>query len=267
MNELQILGLQLNLHWEDAEANRKHIENLLTAHAKPADIIVLPEMFTTGFSMNALKQAEEMMGPSMYWMRKLAQQQEALILGSLIILEGGKYYNRFIAMDSFGVVCQYDKRHTFRMAGEHEVYEAGQERKVFEWKGWRICPQVCYDLRFPVFSRTRSDENGPDYDLLIYVANWPKPRISHWETLLKARAIENQAFVIGINRVGTDGVKMEYNGGSVILDHMGNVLAQNYGDEVLLEATLDPGPQKQFREKFPVWKDADEFEVRKFGSS
>lgn len=262
MNDLQILGLQLDLRWEDAEANRKHIETLIKAHNQPADIIVLPEMFTSGFTMNTKQNAEEMMGPSMYWMRKLAQQEDALVMGSLIILEGGKYFNRFIAIDSFGIACQYDKRHTFRMAGEHEVFESGQERKVFEWKGWRICPQVCYDLRFPVFSRTRSDENGPDYDLLVYVANWPKPRVSHWEALLKARAIENQCFVIGINRVGIDGVNMEYSGGSAILDHLGNPLAQHYNEEIILEATLDPQPQKRFREKFPVWKDADQFRIQ-----
>jgi len=264
MNELQILGLQLDLRWEDPESNRKHIESMLAAHQKPADIIALPEMFTTGFSMEAQRNAEEMMGPSMFWMRKLAQQEEALIIGSLIILEGGKFYNRFIAMDSYGIVAQYDKRHTFRMAGEHEVFESGQERVIFEYKGWRICPQVCYDLRFPVFSRTRSDEQGPDYDLLVYVANWPKPRISHWDALLQARAIENQTHVIGINRVGIDGVNMEYSGGSAIIDHMGKVLTSQYDTEGVLEAIIDKAPQDRFRGKFPVWKDADEFQVSGF---
>lgn len=261
MKELHILALQLDLKWEDAEGNRKHIEEIIHKHGKPSDVIVLPEMYTSGFSMDARKNAEEMMGPSMYWMRKLAQQQEALVMGSLIILEGGKYYNRFIAMDSFGVVSQYDKRHTFRMAGEHEVYESGKERIVFEWKGWRICPQICYDLRFPVFARTKSDENGPDYDLLVYVANWPRPRISHWDTLLQARAIENQAFVVGVNRVGVDGGGFEYSGGTAIIDHMGKPLARHYDQEYVVEATLDPEEMKRYREKFPVWKDGDQFAV------
>lgn len=256
---LHLSLLQLDLRWENHEANRQHIETMLQG-ASQTDVIVLPEMFTTGFSMNPAPLAEEMHGRTMQWMKGLAKQHQALVMGSIIIMEGGQYYNRFVAMGPQGTVTTYDKRHCFRMAGEHEHYEPGQKRVVFSYKGWRICPQICYDLRFPVWSRTHSGPDGPDYDLLIYVANWPSPRVTHWDALLKARAIENQAFVVGVNRIGVDGSSWSYPGHSVALDPLGKVLVQGGDQEALLSATFDLEQIRAYRTKFPVWKDADKVE-------
>jgi omega-amidase len=261
MQALNIIGLQWDLAWENPEANRQKAANMLAEQDTAGALIVLPEMFTTGFSMDAPANAENMEGPSLKWMQELASQQQALVTGSLIIEEDGHYYNRFLAVSSAGLVCQYDKRHTFRMAGEHEVYQPGQHRAIFSWQGWRICPQVCYDLRFPVWSRAHSLGTGPDYDLLLYVANWPEPRISHWDALLKARAIENQTYVVGINRIGTDGNEVPYVGSSAIIDYLGKPVIHHRHTETLLKATLEPAPLQSYRQKFPVWKDADIFEI------
>ena len=256
MNPLRLTLLQLDLHWENHVANQRHIQEMLVGQSQ-TDVIVLPEMFTTGFSMNPAPLAETMDGLTIQWMQHLAQAHDALVMGSIIIEEAGKYYNRMIAMEPEGLVAQYDKRHCFRMAGEHEHYTAGQDRVIFSYKGWRICPQICYDLRFPVWSRTHSDADGPDYDLLVYVANWPSPRVSHWDALLRARAIENQAFLIGVNRVGIDGSSWAYPGRSVVLDPLAKVLVQGEAEEEILFTTLAPETLTAYRTKFPVWKDAD----------
>lgn len=259
---LKVIGLQLDLVWQNPEANRKHIDDLLFEYKKDVDIIVLPEMFTTGFSMQASQNFEELRGPTVHWMEELAQKRDALICGSLIIREDGEFYNRFLMVSPDGIIGEYNKRHLFRMADEHNHYMQGEEWVRAEYKGWRILPQVCYDLRFPVFSRNRLDAEGKlSYDLLIYVANWPTPRVNHWETLLQARAIENQSFVIGVNRVGVDGVDVPYSGSSMILDAKGQRLAFETGKEAILEAELDPAPMNAYREKFPMWKDADVFEL------
>ncbi|MEL6251859.1 MAG: amidohydrolase [Bacteroidota bacterium] len=259
---LKVIGLQLDLIWQNPEANRKHIDALLNGYQEHADIIVLPEMFTTGFTMDAASNFEELQGPTLFWMKQLAERRDALICGSVIIREDGEFFNRFLMVSPDGLIGEYNKRHLFRMADEHHHYLSGEEWVRAEYKGWRILPQVCYDLRFPVFSRNRLDAEGNlSYDLLIYVANWPTPRVNHWETLLQARAIENQAFVVGVNRVGVDGVNVPYSGSSMILDPKGKRLAFETEKEAILEATLDPEPMNAYREKFPIWKDADVFEL------
>lgn len=262
MKQLNILALQLDLVWEDPAANRRSVEKKLSMHGDPFDMLVLPEMFCTGFTMEPAKNSETMDGATVSWMEKLAQKHKALILGSLVIKEGQKYFNRLIAMGPEGLLGEYDKRHLFRMAGEDQHYHAGEEWLLFDYKGWNICPLVCYDLRFPVWSRNRTwNSRGLSYDLLVYVANWPSKRVDQWETLLKARAIENQAFVIGLNRVGVDGNGVEYNGNSLILDPLAKVLAREVDKEALLTATLDPEVLTEWREKFPIWKDSDDFDL------
>ena len=218
MQDLTVSVIQSELFWEDPEANREAFAKQI-AGIENSDLIILPEMFTTGFSMRSNELAETMVGPSVAWMKAQARNSGAAINGSLIIKEEGKYYNRSIFTYQDGRVEHYDKRHLFRMADEHAHFSEGTERKIVELKGWRICLQVCYDLRFPVFSR-----NQNDYDLLIYVANWPEARADAWSTLLKARAIENQCYLIGVNRIGADTKGISYSGASVVLDAKGDEL-------------------------------------------
>jgi len=261
MQALQLTAVQADLHWEQPEANRQMLAEQLAA-VTATDVIILPEMFSTGFSMNATALAEEMHGPSMYWMRQLAQAHDALVIGSLIIRVEDLYYNRCIAMDPYGLIATYDKRHLFRMMNEEASYDAGSSPCIITYKDWRINLQVCYDLRFPVWSRNRLDESGKlAYDLLIYCANWPTARISHWEALLKARAIENQAYVVGVNRVGPDGNDVPFGGKSVILDALGKPLAAAEEQVQLVEASIEPEPLERYRKKFPTWKDADGFQI------
>lgn len=260
-NPLRVCAVQAVLAWEDPAANRFHIGRALAA-APAADLVLLPEMFNTGFSMRAAQIAEPMDGPTLQWMQALAAEREALVCGSLAIAEGGHFYNRFIAVSGRGVEAHYDKRHLFHPAGEDAAYRAGARRVVFEWRGWRICPQICYDLRFPVWSRTQVSEAGPDYDLLLFLANWPEMRIAHWDTLLRARAIENQAFVAAVNRVGRDGNGHPYNGHSVLLDMRGECLAElPENEEGLLFAEFDAAALADWRQRFAVWKDADAFRL------
>ncbi|MEM7368528.1 MAG: amidohydrolase [Bacteroidota bacterium] len=262
MKPLHITALQLDLIWENPEANRSQIEHLLMQENRETDLIVLPEMFTTGFTMKASANYEEMEGETEQWMKRLSRKYDALVGGSIIVKEGTDYYNRFLVVGPEGVIAEYDKRHLFRMSGEHEYYEQGEDWVWFEYKGWKIVPLICYDLRFPVWSRNRIRGDGSlACDLLLYVANWPQKRSHHWETLLRARAIENQCYVVGVNRVGTDGLQIPYTGNSMILDYMGEDLAYNVGDETVLQAELDPGPLNKWRSKFPIWKDADVFEL------
>jgi predicted amidohydrolase len=254
MESLRVTLVQTSLHWEDAPANRKMLEAKLLPSAGTTDLVVLPEMFATGFSMKSTALAEEMDGPSMQWMRGMASQLNAVITGSLIIRERGAYFNRLVWMRPDGSYAQYDKRHLFTLAGEHNHYIPGKQRLLVALKGWTICPLICYDLRFPVWSR-----NSGAYDLLIYVANWPKPRRNAWQTLLTARAIENQSYTIGVNRVGEDGNGHEYTGDTMLVNFAGEVLYQVSHGEQCATFELDPVIQESFRAKFPFLRDSDEF--------
>ncbi|CNI41018.1 amidohydrolase [Yersinia pekkanenii] len=255
MSTLKLTLLQQPLVWLDAQANLRHFDMLLEP-LRQRDVIVLPEMFTTGFAMNAAENALSEAEIS-NWLRHWAAQSNALIGGSVALTTSNGAVNRFLLAEPGGQIHHYDKRHLFRMAGEHHHYQAGSERKVVEWRGWRILPQVCYDLRFPVWSR-----NQQDYDLALYVANWPATRAKHWQTLLAARAIENQAYVAGCNRVGDDDNGHHYQGGSVILDAQGETLAQaEPGLAAQLDAELSLETLRAYREKFPAWRDVDHFQL------
>lgn len=256
---LQLVAIQENLHWEDPRANlalfSKRIENLAAGR-----VVLLPEMFTTGFSMNPAPLAETMEGAAMEWMRATAMRKKIILGGSLIIAENGGYYNRFIWMQPDGGFAYYDKRHLFAYAGEDEYYAPGRRRMIVSVSGWRINLLVCYDLRFPVWSRQQVN-GGAEYDVLVYVANWPERRIHAWKSLLVARAIENQCYVVGVNRTGTDGNGIGYNGQSMVVDPFGEVLAQAGDSPGLLEITLDKKDLDAAREKFPFLRDADRFSL------
>ncbi len=257
MRDLRTTIVQSMLHWEDAAANRALFKEILAPLHGTTDLIVLPEMFGTGFTMRSRELAEDMDGPTVTWMRTQAQQADAAIYGSLIIRDGHGVYNRGLFATPDGALHHYDKRHLFRMADEQQHYAAGQQRLVVAYREWRILLQVCYDLRFPVFSRNRND-----YDLALYVANWPEARRHAWSSLLRARAIENLACVIGVNRVGMDGKGHHYTGDSVVLDHRGEALATVLpATEGVAHATLNGADLRAFREKFPAHLDADEFTV------
>jgi len=256
MPTLNITILQANLHWHDAERNRAQFASAIDALGTPGDLIVLPEMFTTGFSMDAALLAEPMDGPSIAWMGEKASSTGASICGSLIIEEGGEYYNRFICIGPDGTITAYDKRHLFRLANEHDTYVPGNDVRTFELKGFRICPMICYDLRFPVWSR-----NLDHYDLLLYVANWPAARHNAWTTLLRARAIENLSYLAGVNRIGEDGNGLPYAGGSAIIDYLGHDMADLGVREGSASATLDLEALQKFRNKFAFHQDADSFSL------
>lgn len=251
---LHISIVQMDLAWEAPVENLRKAETLLEQNQTTTDLIVLPEMFSTGFSMKPHRIAEEMHGPSMIWMRKLAAHYDALVVGSLIIQEGENFFNRFLAMDSFGLVHQYDKIKLFSMAGETAVYTAGNSLGVFEWKGWRILPQVCYDLRFPEQVRLRDEKGQYAYDILMYVANWPSVRAAHWDTLLQSRAIENQCYVVASNRVGDNNEGLHYNGHSAVFGPQGERLAFSE-EETVLELSIEAEPMEAWRTKFPINRD------------
>jgi omega-amidase len=262
-SNLRLCLVQMDLAWEDPQQNWTRAANLLRGQEGKHDLIVLPEMFSTGFSMKPQGMAEPAAdGDTLAWMRFQSAKLGAILVGSVMVEEDGKYYNRLLVVGEDGVALKYDKRHLFRLSGEHEVYAQGSELQVFTLKGWRICPMICYDLRFPVWSRNgMNPDNRMWYDLLLYVANWPERRVGHWKALLQARAIENQAWVAGVNRVGSDGNGYVYSGDSMICDHMGNVAAHTVKEEGLLTATLEWEALKEWREKFPAWADADRFEL------
>jgi len=219
-NQLKIGIIQSNLVWENPIQNRINFSEKIEAIEEAVDIIVLPEMFTSGFTMNAKTVAETMKGQTIDWMLDCAKRKEAAIVGSLVIEENGKYYNRLLFVRPDGTIEHYNKRHTFTLAGEHKVYKAGTKQKVIEYKGWSIATLICYDLRFPVWAR-----NNSNYDVVLYVANWPKPRITAWDALLKARAIENMSYCIGVNRVGLDAKNHEYPGHSAIYNVLGEKIS------------------------------------------
>ncbi|MCK6616037.1 MAG: amidohydrolase [Cyclobacteriaceae bacterium] len=264
MNQkLKITLIQSNLYWEEVASNLSMFEEKIWAIGQETDVIVLPEMFSTGFTMNAAKLAEPMNMTTFKWMRQMAAQTQALMLGSFIVKENNSYYNRLLWMEPSGNFKTYDKRHLFRMADEHQTYSAGDTRLTAEWRGWRICPLVCYDLRFPVWSRNGYDKAAGrlDYDVLVYVANWPSARVEAWDALLKARAIENLCYTVGVNRTGDDGNGIPYNGHSASYSPKGETLFFETEKEVIKTIELDFDMLQSYREKFPAWRDADEFEV------
>lgn len=262
MQTLNVSLIQGATRWHDAPANRDYYGSLVRRVGGQSDLIVLPETFLSGFSNDTRASAESMDGEGVAWMRALAAEVDAVVTGSLAIREGDKVYNRLIWARPDGTFAQYDKRHLFRMAGEHTRYGGGSERLIVELKGWRIFPQVCYDLRFPVWLRNRrlaSAVGGMDYDLSLFVANWPAPRRQPWRTLLRARAIENLAYVIGVNRVGTDGNDLPYAGDSAVIDPVGEPLVELGTQEQLVTVSIEPAPLLAHRERFPAWMDADDF--------
>lgn len=253
MQDLTITTIQANLVWEDKSRNLKYFNQVFNSLQGQTDLIVLPEMFTTGFSMNAVTLAESMDGEGVKWMAKKAKEHNAVIAGSLIIKEEDHFFNRLIWMPPNGEVQYYDKRHLFTLAKEDRTYTAGSEKLIVDYKGWKICPLVCYDLRFPAWSR-----NMEDYDLLIYVANWPKSRAHHWKSLLIARAIENQAYVIGVNRVGVDKKENVYTGDTSVVDYKGTIRYQISEAADVFTTVLSYKEQQAFRAKLNFLPDRDQ---------
>lgn len=264
MSSLTITVIQTDLHWEDKAANLRMLEEKINNIKEKTEIVILPEMFTTGFSMQPSKLAETMEGESVQWMKRIAAARKIILTGSLIIEEKGNYFNRLIWMLPNGQYGIYDKRHRFAYAGEDVQFTAGTKRLIASVKGWKINLLVCYDLRFPVWARQtppHETANVPEYDALIYVANWPERRIHAWKTLLQARAIENQCYVAGINRVGKDGNDINYIGESMVVSPMGEPLYQKKDVEDIFTITLYKEDLDAAREKFPFWKDADDFQI------
>lgn len=256
MQDLVVSLVQTSLIWEDIEANLAKFDELLSGLKGKTDLIILPEMFSTGFTMNAAFVTGPMNGSAIKWMEKNAHELGAVITGSIIIAENGHFYNRLIWMRPDGHFLQYDKRHLFSMAGEDKVFTKGKEKLSIQYKGWKICPMICYDLRFPVWTR-----NAEHYDLLLFVANWPTKRIAHWNSLIPSRAIENQCYVVGVNRVGEDGNGIPYNGNSLIADSMGEILFQNEGETVVYTTTLSHEHLLTTRRHMPFLKDMDDFSI------
>jgi omega-amidase len=265
MQDLRVTLIQASTVWHDAAANRVLYGALALSVKGQTDLIVLPETFLSGFSNDVAANAQSMQGDSIDWLRKLARECSAVITGSIIINDGGQTYNRLIWMRPDGTHRVYDKRHLFRMAGEHERFGMGRDRLIVELHGWRICPMVCYDLRFPVFARNRFSDfkaENRDYDALIFVANWPSPRAYAWKTLLRARAIENLSYCIGVNRVGTDGNGLNYSGDSAVLDFLGQPLIECGAQAQVVTTTLSWAALTEHRSRFPAFLDADEFELK-----
>ncbi|MGB3091147.1 MAG: nitrilase family protein [Chitinophagaceae bacterium] len=271
MSTLTITTIQANLHWEDKAANLQMLEEKINSIKEKTEIVVLPEMFSTGFSMKPELLAETMEGETLQWMKRIAAEKKIILTGSLIIADTGQtgtagpcYFNRLIWMLPNGQCGIYDKRHLFAYAGEDNHYTAGTKRLIASVKGWKINLLVCYDLRFPVWARQTPSlpgEGEAEYDVLIYVANWPERRIHAWKTLLQARAIENQCYVVGVNRVGKDGKDIYYSGESMIIDPLGEVLYTKKDQEDIFTLTLDKTKLQAVRGKLPFLKDADDFRI------
>lgn len=253
---MKVALIQTALLWENPEANRHHIEAQINSIAESVDLIVLPEMFSTGFTMVPQAVAEPMSGPTVSWLKSTAKAKQAAIVGSLAIEEANRYYNRLVFVFPSGEIKTYDKKHLFTLAGEDKVYASGNDRLILTCNGFKISPLICYDLRFPVFSR-----NTEEYDLLLYVANWPKPRVNAWDALLKARAIENQCFVIGVNRVGVDGNNHEYVGHSQVVDCFGNYVLEPSEKTGVFVVTLKKSEMLEARKKFDFLSDRDSFTI------
>lgn len=286
MQDLSVTLIQTDLYWENPTANLANLEEKIAQVSTPTDLIILPEMFNTGFTMNVKSVAEPMNFTTFKWMKQQAKKTKAVVTGSYIVKEGQNCYNRLIWMRPDGSYETYDKRHLFRMGGENNNFSGGEKRLIVELKGWKICPLICYDLRFPVWSRqgfikeqshegTKAQSENMDaidsqstihnsqltFDLLIYVANWPAVRSKVWDTLLQARAIENLSYCIGVNRVGEDGMGLHYNGNSAIIDYKGNQTFFQTDSEAICTQTLNKQDLEDFRTKFPAFLDADNFEI------
>jgi omega-amidase len=259
MSTLSITLIQSQIHWEDKVANLAMFEKKVKSIEETAELVILPEMFSTGFSMRAEALAEKMDGPTVTWMKNLAASRNIILTGSLIIEEGGKYYNRLVWVLPNGQTGQYDKRHLFAYGGENQYYSAGSRRLIASVKGWKLNLLVCYDLRFPVWCRQSEKQEGAEFDLLVFVANWPERRIGAWKTLLQARAIENQCYVAGVNRIGEDGSGIRYSGDSMIIDPLGEILYQKSGEEDIFTAVLQKERLQEVRNKYPFLRDADDF--------
>jgi len=253
---MKIALIQTSLSWENPSENRASLQETITAISQYVDLIILPEMFPSGFTMNPQKVAETMQGETILWLKELARTKNCAITGSLVIQENGKYYNRLVFVFPSGEIQHYDKRHLFTLAGEDKVYTSGSDKLIVNYKGFKICPLICYDLRFPVFAR-----NVEDYDVLIYVANWPKPRINAWDILLKARAVENMSYVIGVNRIGTDNNNLDYVGHSQAVDFLGNYIQEPQEIEDVFIVELDKDVMLETREKLAFLNDKDRFTI------
>lgn len=257
MSVLKITTFQAYLFWENTEKNLKNLALRLSGIREKTDLIVLPEMFNTGFSMNTVELAEEMNGPTMQWMLQQAKRFESVVTGSLIIKEKNNYYNRLIWMRPDGSFEKYDKRHLFAMGKENDFYTPGKDKLIVELNGWKICPVICYDLRFPVWLRNKDAE----YDLLLIVANWPERRSLHWRTLIPARAVENISYVVGVNRVGHDGNEIYHSGDSMCIDPNGKTVYYKPNDEDLYTFSISKEEVVKARRLFPFLKDADNFKL------
>ncbi len=274
MSTLTITTIQTDLVWEDKIANLRNLQSKIEGIGERTELVILPEMFSTGFSMNAVELAETMDGPTVQWMRQIAGERKIILTGSLIIKEQDHFYNRLVWMLPNGQFGYYDKRHLFCLSGEENYYSSGNKRLIASVKGWKINLQICYDLRFPVWSRNRKvdvasqdlnttaveeAEQASEYDVLIFVANWPSKRINAWKALLTARAIENQCFAIGVNRVGVDGNNLVYNGNTLVVDPLGNILYEVVDKEEVSTITLTKTMLEEVRTQLPFWKDGDSF--------
>lgn len=262
MSSITLSLIQTKIFWKKKQENLQMLEEKINGISSHNEIILLPEMFNTGFTSEPVKVAETMDGTTVNWMRELAASKNVIIGGSLVIRDGEDFYNRLVWMLPNGEIGTYDKRHLFAYGGEGAKYTAGQKRLIASVKGWRINLQICYDLRFPVWTRQQMQGSEPEYDLLINVANWPEKRQSTWSTLLKARAIENMCYVAAVNRVGIDGNNIVYKGGSVILDPLGNPLYEAEDREEIKSITLKKENLHQIRDQFPFLTDADQFLIK-----
>ncbi len=264
--DITVAAVQSQLFWENKEANLHMFGEKIRAISTSLDLLVLPEMFSTGFSMDAKRLAEPMDGPTLVWMQKQANRLNSFVTGSFIVEEKGKYFNRLLWVRPDGTFLHYDKRHLFRLAGEEKIFTAGDKTLIADLHGWNVCPLICYDLRFPIWSRNRWKKSGDDlvadYDLLIYVANWPERRVLAWKTLLMARAMENSSYVIGVNRIGNDGNNIFHSGDSVLLDFKGESLknAVISRDEIISEK-LSYQLLAEYRKSFPSGLDGDKFQL------
>ncbi len=266
MSSLTLTLIQSQLHWENKQLNLAMFEEKIAAIQEKTEVVILPEMFSTGFSMQPKLFAETMDGSTVKWMQKIANKKRIILTGSLIIKDNEKYYNRLIWMLPNGEYGYYDKRHLFAFGEEDKHYTAGYERLIASVKGWKLNLQICYDLRFPIWSRqspyVREKEGRRlEYDVLIYIANWPESRSHAWKTLLQARGIENQCYVVGVNRVGNDGNNIYYSGDSMVVSGLGKIIYHKPNDEDAFTITLQKDDLEEARNKYPFWKDADRFKI------
>lgn len=259
MTKLNITLVQPDLVWENKTANLSKLEKMIASVSAPNEIIVLPEMFSTGFTMKPEQLAETADNEIFRWLKKLSAKKDMIVCGSLSVNENNNFVNRLVWQEPNGNVIHYDKRHLFRFAKEHQHYISGKSKQIITYNNWRIFPVVCYDLRFPVWLRRTKQE---DYDLMIVVANWPERRAEHWRILLQARAIENQCYVVGVNRVGEDGNKIPHSGDSMVISPKGEVLVHLKNEEQIASAILDLNEVQTWRDTFPAGEDADDFEIK-----